>query len=151
MPYVSTFIFVWKNQTHLFLHFNCFIFSPKLAYFPLNIKVLHLHLWGSVLLGITNSNSFYMYWWLGAKRSIVLATCLLFGLSFTAVFLGIVPPFTEDTARAVNVSFQSHLLLFLFATYVVCFESSSCNLHCSHNLVDSASFTMLIYTHANIE
>ncbi|KAM4094253.1 hypothetical protein ACJW30_06G182200 [Castanea mollissima] len=39
----------------------------------------------------------------GAKRSIVLATCLLFGLSFTAVFLGFVPPFTEDTARAVNV------------------------------------------------
>ncbi|XP_050250124.1 uncharacterized protein LOC126697256 isoform X4 [Quercus robur] len=39
----------------------------------------------------------------GAKRSIVLATCLLFGLSFTAVFLGIVPTFTEDTARSVNV------------------------------------------------
>uniref|UniRef100_A0A2N9F291 Vacuolar membrane protease n=1 Tax=Fagus sylvatica TaxID=28930 RepID=A0A2N9F291_FAGSY len=39
----------------------------------------------------------------GAKRSIVLATCLVFGLSFTAVLLGIVPPFTEETARAVNV------------------------------------------------
>ncbi|GLT68007.1 hypothetical protein SLA2020_402720 [Shorea laevis] len=39
----------------------------------------------------------------GAKRSIVLATCLLFGLSFTVILSGIVPPFTEDTARAVNV------------------------------------------------
>ncbi|XP_059458453.1 uncharacterized protein LOC132188059 [Corylus avellana] len=39
----------------------------------------------------------------GAKRSIVLATCLLFGLSVTVILSGIVPPFTEDTARAVNV------------------------------------------------
>lgn len=39
----------------------------------------------------------------GAKRSIALATCVLFGLSLTVILSGIVPPFTEDTARAVNV------------------------------------------------
>ncbi|KAL6977246.1 hypothetical protein U1Q18_026042 [Sarracenia purpurea var. burkii] len=39
----------------------------------------------------------------GAKTSIILATCILFGLSLAAVFSGIIPPFTEDTARAVNV------------------------------------------------
>lgn len=41
----------------------------------------------------------------GAKSSIVLSTCILFLLSLAAVFSGIIPPFTEDTARAVNVSF----------------------------------------------
>ncbi|XP_057471267.1 uncharacterized protein LOC130760088 isoform X2 [Actinidia eriantha] len=39
----------------------------------------------------------------GAKTSIVLATCILFGLSLAAVLSGTIPPFTEDTARAVNV------------------------------------------------
>ncbi|KAG5533206.1 hypothetical protein RHGRI_027425 [Rhododendron griersonianum] len=39
----------------------------------------------------------------GAKTSIILATCLLFGLSIAAVLSGIIPPFTEDTSRAVNV------------------------------------------------
>lgn len=39
----------------------------------------------------------------GAKSSIVLSTCILFLLSLAAVFSGIIPPFTEDTARAVNV------------------------------------------------
>ncbi|GAV73091.1 Peptidase_M28 domain-containing protein [Cephalotus follicularis] len=39
----------------------------------------------------------------GAKRTIVLATCILFGFSLAVVLSGIVPPFTEDTARAVNV------------------------------------------------
>ncbi|KAM1672807.1 hypothetical protein FF2_040604 [Malus domestica] len=39
----------------------------------------------------------------GAKRSIVLSTCMLFGLSLAVVLLGIVPPFTADTSRAVNV------------------------------------------------
>ncbi|KAF7132164.1 hypothetical protein RHSIM_Rhsim09G0151500 [Rhododendron simsii] len=38
-----------------------------------------------------------------AKTSIILATCLLFGLSIAAVLSGIIPPFTEDTSRAVNV------------------------------------------------
>ncbi|GAB4854943.1 hypothetical protein Ancab_023532 [Ancistrocladus abbreviatus] len=39
----------------------------------------------------------------GAKRSLVLAACILFGLSLSAIWSGIVPPYTEDIARAVNV------------------------------------------------
>ncbi|KAJ7975066.1 Endoplasmic reticulum metallopeptidase 1 [Quillaja saponaria] len=39
----------------------------------------------------------------GAKKSVVLATLILFGLSLTVVLSGIIPPFTEETARAVNV------------------------------------------------
>ncbi|KAK4835909.1 hypothetical protein QYF36_016130 [Acer negundo] len=39
----------------------------------------------------------------GAKRPTVLATCVLFGLSIVLVLSGTVPPFSEDTARAVNV------------------------------------------------
>ncbi|XP_057979606.1 uncharacterized protein LOC131165654 isoform X2 [Malania oleifera] len=39
----------------------------------------------------------------GAKRSTILAACILFGLSVAAIKSGIIPPFTEDTARAVNV------------------------------------------------
>lgn len=39
----------------------------------------------------------------GAKSSIIVATCILFGLSLAAVLSGIVPPYTEDTSRAVNV------------------------------------------------
>ncbi|GMG99399.1 hypothetical protein Nepgr_001239 [Nepenthes gracilis] len=39
----------------------------------------------------------------GAKRSVIVASCILFGLSLTAVWSGIIPPFTEDTARTVNV------------------------------------------------
>ncbi|XP_059628313.1 uncharacterized protein LOC132271067 isoform X2 [Cornus florida] len=39
----------------------------------------------------------------GAKLPIILATCTMFGLSLIAVLSGIVPPFTEDTSRAVNV------------------------------------------------
>lgn len=39
----------------------------------------------------------------GAKRSVFLGTFILFGLSLTAILSGIVPSFTEDTARAVNV------------------------------------------------
>lgn len=39
----------------------------------------------------------------GAKKSIVLSTCMLFGLSLAVVLSGTVPSFTEDTARAVNV------------------------------------------------
>ncbi|CAK9136111.1 unnamed protein product [Ilex paraguariensis] len=39
----------------------------------------------------------------GAKTSIIVATCVLFGLSLTVVLSGVVPPFTEDTARGVNV------------------------------------------------
>ncbi|KAL5733494.1 hypothetical protein ACOSQ2_033186 [Xanthoceras sorbifolium] len=39
----------------------------------------------------------------GAKRPIVLATCVLFGFSLVLVLSGTVPPFSEDTARAVNV------------------------------------------------
>lgn len=38
-----------------------------------------------------------------AKRSIIFATCILFGLSLAAVVSGIVPPFTDLTARTVNV------------------------------------------------
>ncbi|XP_042487865.1 endoplasmic reticulum metallopeptidase 1 isoform X2 [Macadamia integrifolia] len=38
-----------------------------------------------------------------AKRSIFLAMCALFGLTLSLVVSGIVPPFTEDVARAVNV------------------------------------------------
>lgn len=39
----------------------------------------------------------------GAKRSIILATSILFGLSLISVLSGFIQPFTEDTARAVNV------------------------------------------------
>lgn len=39
----------------------------------------------------------------GAKSPIVIISCILFGLSLAAVFSGIVPPFTDDVARAVNV------------------------------------------------
>lgn len=39
----------------------------------------------------------------GAKRSIILATSILFGLSLILVLSGFIQPFTEDTARAVNV------------------------------------------------
>ncbi|GAU15874.1 hypothetical protein TSUD_40950 [Trifolium subterraneum] len=39
----------------------------------------------------------------GAKRTITLASLLLFSLSLAAVLSGVVPPFSEDTARAVNV------------------------------------------------
>ncbi|MCH90771.1 endoplasmic reticulum metallopeptidase 1-like, partial [Trifolium medium] len=38
----------------------------------------------------------------GAKRTITLASLLLFSLSLAAVLSGVVPPFSEDTARAVN-------------------------------------------------
>ncbi|MED6198790.1 hypothetical protein PIB30_069872 [Stylosanthes scabra] len=38
-----------------------------------------------------------------AKRGIILATLVLFGLSLAIVSSGVVPPFSEDTARAVNV------------------------------------------------
>ncbi|KAK2997025.1 hypothetical protein RJ639_024803 [Escallonia herrerae] len=39
----------------------------------------------------------------GAKTSLAVANCILFGLSLTALLSGIAPPFTEDAARAVNV------------------------------------------------
>ncbi|TKY51585.1 Endoplasmic reticulum metallopeptidase 1 [Spatholobus suberectus] len=39
----------------------------------------------------------------GAKRAIILATLVLFSLSLATVLSGVVPPFSEDTARAVNV------------------------------------------------
>nr|GMD30216.1 endoplasmic reticulum metallopeptidase 1 isoform X1 [Ipomoea batatas] len=39
----------------------------------------------------------------GAKVPLVIATCILFGVSLGMVLLGVIPPFTEDTARAVNV------------------------------------------------
>ncbi|XP_019262309.1 PREDICTED: endoplasmic reticulum metallopeptidase 1 [Nicotiana attenuata] len=39
----------------------------------------------------------------GAKVPLITVTCFLFGISLTMVRLGVVPPFTEDTARAVNV------------------------------------------------
>ncbi|KAF5192188.1 endoplasmic reticulum metallopeptidase [Thalictrum thalictroides] len=39
----------------------------------------------------------------GAKRPIIFVTCTLFGLSLSAVMTGLVPQFTEDVARAVNV------------------------------------------------
>ncbi|XP_017247277.1 uncharacterized protein LOC108218711 isoform X3 [Daucus carota subsp. sativus] len=39
----------------------------------------------------------------GAKTTISIATCILFGLSVAAVLSGIVPAFTEDIARTVNV------------------------------------------------
>ncbi|PON50933.1 Peptidase M [Trema orientale] len=39
----------------------------------------------------------------GVKRLIILSSCLLFALSLILVKSGIVPPFTKDIARAVNV------------------------------------------------
>ncbi|KAJ8533714.1 hypothetical protein K7X08_007038 [Anisodus acutangulus] len=39
----------------------------------------------------------------GAKVPLIITTCLLFSISLAVVQLGVVPPFTEDTARAVNV------------------------------------------------
>ncbi|XP_047313520.1 endoplasmic reticulum metallopeptidase 1 [Impatiens glandulifera] len=39
----------------------------------------------------------------GAKPMIIFSSCILFGLSLSAVLSGVVPPFSEDTARAVNV------------------------------------------------
>lgn len=44
---------------------------------------------------------------LGAKRFFVFATLLVFGLSVAAMFLGLAPPFSDDTARAVNVSLSN--------------------------------------------
>ncbi|CAM8897743.1 unnamed protein product [Rhodiola kirilowii] len=38
-----------------------------------------------------------------SKRSIFIAACMIFSLSIIAVMSGVVAPFTEDTARAVNV------------------------------------------------
>ncbi|XP_027363918.1 endoplasmic reticulum metallopeptidase 1 [Abrus precatorius] len=38
-----------------------------------------------------------------AKRAIILATLVLFSISLAIVLSGVVPPFSEDTARAVNV------------------------------------------------
>lgn len=35
---------------------------------------------------------------------IIFTTLIIFGLSVGAVLVGLVPAFTEDTARAVNVS-----------------------------------------------
>ncbi|VFQ64785.1 unnamed protein product [Cuscuta campestris] len=57
----------------------------------------------------------------GAKSQFVVATCILFGISFGIVQQAILPPFTDDTARAVNVvqvidatgnSTVSHISLF---------------------------------------
>ncbi|KAF5733748.1 endoplasmic reticulum metallopeptidase 1 isoform X2 [Tripterygium wilfordii] len=39
----------------------------------------------------------------GAKRFVILVTFVLFGLSLAVVLSGVVPPFSEGTARAVNV------------------------------------------------
>ncbi|RDX80742.1 hypothetical protein CR513_38674, partial [Mucuna pruriens] len=39
----------------------------------------------------------------GAKKAITLATLVLFSLSLAIVLSGVIPPFSEDTARAVNV------------------------------------------------
>ncbi|PHU02040.1 hypothetical protein BC332_27291 [Capsicum chinense] len=39
----------------------------------------------------------------GAKMPLIVTTCLLFGISLAVVQLGVVPPFNEDTARAINV------------------------------------------------
>lgn len=39
----------------------------------------------------------------GAKRAIILATLVLFSFSLALVTSGVVPPFSEDTVRAVNV------------------------------------------------
>uniref|UniRef100_A0A7N0T636 Vacuolar membrane protease n=2 Tax=Kalanchoe fedtschenkoi TaxID=63787 RepID=A0A7N0T636_KALFE len=39
----------------------------------------------------------------GSKRSIVVTACMIFTLSIIIVISGMVAPFTEDTARAVNV------------------------------------------------
>ncbi|KAK4766207.1 hypothetical protein SAY87_007849 [Trapa incisa] len=44
-----------------------------------------------------------MHYSVGAKRIFVFATLLVFSLSVAAVFLGLAPPFSDDTARAVNV------------------------------------------------
>lgn len=44
---------------------------------------------------------------IGAKRPIAIASCVLFVLSLILVLSGTVPPFSEDTARAVNVSYMS--------------------------------------------
>lgn len=39
----------------------------------------------------------------GAKKLIAIASFIVFGLSLTSVISGIIPPFTEDISRAVNV------------------------------------------------
>ncbi|XP_060176435.1 uncharacterized protein LOC132606814 isoform X2 [Lycium barbarum] len=39
----------------------------------------------------------------GAKVPLIITTCLLFGISLAVIQLGVVPPFSKDTARAVNV------------------------------------------------
>lgn len=44
------------------------------------------------------------WFFVGAKSSIVLTSLILLGLSVGAVFTGLVPGFTDDTSRAVNVS-----------------------------------------------
>ena len=47
----------------------------------------------------------------GAKNLIAIANVIVFVLSLTAVISGLIPPFTEDVSRAVNVSFCSYLIL----------------------------------------
>lgn len=39
----------------------------------------------------------------GAKNLVAIASFIVFGLSLTAVISGLIPPFTEDVSRAVNV------------------------------------------------
>ncbi|XP_021857223.1 uncharacterized protein [Spinacia oleracea] len=39
----------------------------------------------------------------GAKRSVILVSFVLFGLSLASIWSGLIPSYTEDTARAVNV------------------------------------------------
>ncbi|CAO2839785.1 unnamed protein product [Amaranthus hypochondriacus] len=39
----------------------------------------------------------------GAKRSFILVSCALFGLSLAGIWSGFIPSYTADTARAVNV------------------------------------------------
>lgn len=47
---------------------------------------------------------FFFFGGLEAKVPLIFTTCILLVLSLVAVWGGLVLPFTEDTARAVNVS-----------------------------------------------
>jgi uncharacterized membrane protein YraQ (UPF0718 family) len=71
--------------TTAFLSFICICFFFLFVTFSKEADVLH-------------------YVFLGDKRTLGLLLCVFFGLSLALVSSGIVPAFTEDVARSVNVS-----------------------------------------------
>ena len=54
----------------------------------------------------------------GAKRTLLSLLCAVFGLAVILVSSGIVPAFTEDIARPVNVRTAIHYLWYHLITYL---------------------------------